>query len=326
MRIIADHIKASVMILADGITPSNTEQGYVLRRLLRRAIMNFRKLGITKTKILDPIAKKVFEIYDDYEHIQKNKQKIVGEIKAEEEKFEKTLEQGLKLFDKITKDKSEISGKNAFLLFQSYGFPLEMTIELASEKKIKVDKKGYLSHFEKHQELSRTATKGKFKSGLSDDSEATTRLHTATHLLLAAMNSILEKPKGVSEIQQRGSNITAERARFDFSYDRKLTDEEVKQIEKQVNDWIKQGDKITREEMTLEEAKASGAAGIFEDKYKGIDKLSIYTVGDGSYSKEICTGPHVKSLKELQDYTFKIKKQKSVGAGVRRVKVVLEKI
>lgn len=316
MRIIADHIKASCFIINDGVTPSNTEQGYVLRRLIRRAIRFGRILGLEKfTKSL---GKVVFKIYDDYPW---NSDRILEELEKEEERFLKTLEQGLKVFEKLSSKK--IEGKEAFLLYQSFGFPIEMTLEEAKSQGLEVDLKGYEEELKKHQELSRTATEGKFKSGLADHSEATTRLHTATHLLLSAMNKVLEIPKGLKEISQRGSNITAERARFDFSYDRKLTDEEVKKIEDLVNSWIKTGSVVKRLEMNLEEARKSGANGVFDEKYKAQDVISVYSIGEGKISHELCTGPHVSSLKDLQDFTFKITKQESVGAGNRRVKVEL---
>jgi len=318
MRIVADHIKAAVFIINDGVVPGNSEQGYVLRRLIRRAIRFGRVLGIElfTTKIADVI----YELYDDY---KLDNDKISLELQKEEENFLRTLEQGLRIFERVTAGKKILSGKDAFLLYQSYGFPIEMTIELAKEKKIKVDEKGYLASLNKHQELSRTSTAGKFKSGLADNSGDTTKLHTATHLLLAAMNKILEKPKGMKEIEQRGSNITSERARFDFSYDRKLTDDEVLKIEDMVNSWIATGVDVDMKEMSLKEAKDSEANGVFEELYKKVKKLSVYFIGGGDISKEICTGPHVKSLKELQGATFKITKQKSVGSGVRRVRVEL---
>ncbi len=320
MRIVADHIKAAVFIINDGVTPSNTEQGYVLRRLIRRAIRYGRILDMEK--FVTEIADAVYPIYKDY---NLNAEKITIELASEEERFLKTLEAGLRVFERLVTDKREISGSDAFLLYQSYGFPIEMTVELAREKKIEVDMKAYEVALNKHQELSRTATAGKFKSGLADHSVETTRLHTATHLLLAAMNKTLPKPKNQNEILQRGSNITAERARFDFTYERKLTDEEVKKIEDLVNSWIKTGADVQRKEMNLEQAKKSGAMGIFEDKYKKEDVISVYSIDHGKISHELCTGPHVKSLKELQGFKFKISEQSSVGAGVRRVKVTLEK-
>ncbi|OYT36906.1 alanine--tRNA ligase [Candidatus Pacearchaeota archaeon ex4484_71] len=308
MRIVADHIKASVFIISDGITPSNTEQGYVLRRLIRRAIRFGRKIGMER--FTKDIAKQVCKIYGDY---NLNTKKIEEELSKEEEKFLKTLEQGLKIFKKIIKREREISGKKAFLLFQSYGFPIEMTLELAKENSIEVNEKEYEKEYEKHKKLSKTASAGKFKSGLADNSEKTTRLHTAAHLLLAALRKTLNK-----DISQKGSNINSERLRFDFNFDRKLTPEEKEKIEEIINEQIKKGVKVKREEMSLAEARKRNATGSFDKKYG--EKVSVYTIGD--FSKEICTGPHVKNTKELGK--FKIIKEESSSAGIRRIKAILE--
>ncbi|MFH1711504.1 MAG: alanine--tRNA ligase [Nanoarchaeota archaeon] len=312
MRIIADHIKASVFLIGDGVVPSNTEQGYVLRRLIRRAVRYGRFLGIENftAKIAEPI----FKIYDDYPNLKNNKDKILKELEKEEENFLKTIEQGIKTFEKIVKDKKQICGKDAFLLYQSYGFPLEMTLELAKEKGIGVNEKECLEEQEKHQELSRTAAEGRFKSGLADNSEATTKLHTATHLLNQALRIVLND----KNIYQRGSNITPERLRFDFNFDRKLTDEEIKEVEYLVNKKIKEKINVVCKEITLEEAKKSGAQGAFEHKYG--EKVKVYTVED--FSKEICAGPHVKNTCELGK--FKIIKEESSSQGVRRIKAILE--
>ncbi|MEK6945352.1 MAG: alanine--tRNA ligase [Nanoarchaeota archaeon] len=314
MRIIADHVKASVFIIAEGITPSNKEQGYVLRRLLRRTIINLRKLGFVGTDLINSIADKVFEIYPDYRILQEKRKFIYEIINKEEEKFEETLEKGLNLLDRLTKDKKNISGKDSFLLFQSYGFPIEMTLELAKEKKIKVSLEDFKEELKKHQELSRTAAEGKFRSGLADHSEATTKLHTATHLLLSALRKVLKDEK----IIQKGSNITSERLRLDFSFDRKLTDEEIKKAEALVNEQIKKKINVVREEMSLVKARKSGALGSFGEKYG--EKVSIYTIGD--FSKEICTGPHVKNTSEIGN--FKIVKEESSSSGVRRIKAVVD--
>ncbi len=310
MRIIADHIKASAMIIADGITPSNLEQGYVARRLIRRAIRYGKNLNMKNftTKIAEP----VFSIYEDYQHLQKNKNKILEELEKEEQRFLETLEKGINIFNKITIDKKQISGKDAFLLYQSYGFPLEMTIELANEKNIKVNKKDYEKELQKHQQLSKTATQVRFKSGLADSGEQTTKLHTATHILAEALREVLKK-----DIQQKGSNITPERLRFDFNFDRKLTNEEKQKIENLVNEKIKQAIPIKCEELTPAEAKKQGAQGVFDTKYG--DKVSVYSIGD--FSKEICAGPHVSNTKELGK--FKIKKEESSSSGVRRIKAEL---
>jgi alanyl-tRNA synthetase len=309
MRIIADHLKASVMIIADGITPGNSEQGYVLRRLLRRAIRYGKQLEIENftTKVAEP----VFKIYDDYDL---NKKQILKEIQKEEENFNLTLEKGLRKFEKVAKDKKEIDCKTAFLLFQSFGFPLEMTIELAKEKGIKVDEKGFTKECAQHQTLSRTASAGKFKSGLADNSEATTKLHTSAHLLLEAIRIVLKD----ENIMQKGSNITPERLRLDFNFDRKVTKEEQQAIEDLVNAEIQKSCEVVREEMSPKEAEKQGALGAFGHKYG--DVVSVYTVGD--FSKEICAGPHIKNTCELGK--FKIKKEQSSSSGVRRIKAVLE--
>jgi alanyl-tRNA synthetase len=311
MRIIADHIKASVFIMADGITPGNKEQGYVLRRLIRRAIKYKKQLGI-KGKISE-IALPLFKIYEDYEHLVKNKQHILNELNQEEERFEKTLEQGISKFKELSKNKKIISGKDAFLLYQSYGFPLEITKELAKENRIKVDEKDFNEELESHQKLSQTAAEGKFKSGLADHSDKTTRLHTAHHLLLAALRKVLG-----NEVLQKGSNITPERLRLDFNFPRKLTDEEIKKIESLVNEQIKRKLDIKIEKKSPSQALKEGALGVFGDKYGEV--VSVYSIGD--FSKEICTGPHVKNTSELGH--FKILKEEASSAGVRRIKAILE--
>ena len=320
MRIIADHIRAATFILGDekSIKPSNVGQGYVLRRLIRRAIRHGKMIGIRElfTKI---ISKKVISIYSDYEELKKNEKLILEEIENEEGKFGKTLEQGLKKFNELSKNKI-ISGKDAFLLFQSYGFPIELTEELAKEKEIKVDSKSYEENYKKHRDLSRTSSSGMFKSGLADSSKNTTKLHTATHLLNEALRIVLKNPN----IKQKGSNINPERLRFDFNFDKKLKEIEIKEIENLVNEKISDGLNIIREEMSLNEALKSGAQSEFGAKYP--EKVSIYTIIDkkgekGWFSKEICTGPHVKNTKEIGK--FKIIKEESVAAGIRRIKAVV---
>jgi alanyl-tRNA synthetase len=309
LRVVADHLRSAVFILVEKVVPSNLEQGYVLRRLLRLAIRRGKLLGI-ENGFTSKIARAVIDTYKkEYPALDKNSSFIISEIDKEEKKFEKTLEKGMRVFEKISGKK--ISGKNAFLLFQSYGFPIEMTEELASEKG--VDVKGYYKELEKHQELSRTATKGKFSSGLADQSEETIKLHTAAHLLHAALIKILG-----SSCNQKGSNITPERLRFDFSFDRKLEEKEVRDIEDLINGQISKKVKVIKKEMNISEAKKSGALGEFENKYG--DKVFVYSVG--KFSKEICSGPHVENTSELG--TFKIVKQKSVGSGVRRIKAILE--
>lgn len=321
MRIVADHIKASAFLLGDDhqIKPSNTSQGYILRRLIRRAIRYGKKLGI-KENFTSKIAKVVSPIYPDYTELQRNHKFIVEQLDEEENKFNQTLEKGLKMFEKIATDKI-LTGKEAFLLFQSYGFPIEFTEELAEEKNIKVDLEEYNEEFKKHQDLSRTSSSGMFKSGLADDSEATKKLHTATHLL----NEALRKVLGDDKVKQKGSNITPERLRFDFSFPRKLTEDEIKQIEKLVNEKIQQGLKVHRTEMPLQQATSSGAQAEFGTKYP--EMVSVYTVEDPKdpkkwFSKEICTGPHVDNTSELGK--FKIIKEESSSAGVRRIKAIVE--
>jgi len=310
MRIIADHIKASVFIIADGVLPSNTGQGYVLRRLIRRAVRYAKKLELKDS--ITQIAEPIFKIYDDYEEL-KNKKDILKIMKEEETKFNKTLDKGLRVFNKIIKNKKTLSGKDAFLLYQSYGFPIEMTEELAREKKIKTNKKEFEKELAKHQKLSRTASKGVFGSGLADQSEKTIKLHTATHLLNEALKKVLDK-----NIKQRGSNITPERLRFDFNFPRKLTEKEIKKIEKLVNKKISQGLKVTSEEVPLKTAIEIGAQSEFNARYPDI--VSVYSIGN--FSKEICTGPHVKNTNEIGK--FKIKKEESSASGIRRIKAVVE--
>jgi len=308
MRIIADHIKASAFIMADGIHPSNSDQGYVVRRLIRRAIRYGRNLNLKN--FTAKVAEPVFKIYDDYEHLQEKRKEILEELKKEEENFLKTIENGMKVFGKL--EEKEISGKNAFLLYQSYGFPIELTVELAKEKHIKIDEKEFEQELKKHQELSKTASAGKFKSGLADNSEQTTKLHTATHLLNEALRQTLDK-----EIKQKGSNITPERLRFDFNFPRKLTLEEIQKVEDLVNHKISENLEIKKEEMSKEKALSSDIQSEFGAKYP--DVVSVYSIGD--FSKEICTGPHVKNTKEIGK--FKITKEESSSAGVRRIKATV---
>jgi len=315
IRIITDHIRASTFILGDdlGIVPSNLDQGYILRRFIRRSIRHGKLLGIEK-EFLTELAKIIIKLHkEDYKELEKNKDTILEELKKEDEKFRKTLEKGLHKFAKFANNKI-ISSKEAFLLFQSYGFPLEMTEELAKEKGIKVDKEGFNKEFQKHQELSRKGAEKRFKGGLGDHSVETTKLHTATHLLNQALREVLKK----QDIFQRGSNITPERLRFDFNFDRKVTKEEQQKVEDWINDRINEQLEVKREEMTIDEAKKKGAQGVFEHKYG--EKVFVYTIGNKSI--EICGGPHVKNIKELGH--FKIKKEESSAAGVRRIKAILE--
>ena len=309
MRIIADHIKASVFIIADGIVTGNAGRPYVLRRIIRRAIVHGKKLGMQN--FTEKVAEPVFEIYDDYKELKKHVEWIKATLKNEESKFNQTLDNGLLMFNKITKDKF-LSGKDAFLLYQSYGFPIELTREMAKDKKIKINEKELESEITRHQELSRTASSGAFKSGLADHSEKTVRLHTATHLLNEVLRAILGP-----EVKQRGSNITPERLRFDFNFPRKLTEKEVEEVESMVNKKIKEAMPVQREEVPLKKALSMGAQAEFGAKYPEI--VSVYFIG--GFSKEICTGPHVKNTKEIGK--FKIIKEESSAAGIRRIKAVV---
>lgn len=312
MRVIADHLRAATFIIGDprGIVPSNTGQGYVLRRLIRRAIRYIRMLGI-QTFVCADIARTIIPLYTYYSELSERQGVIIEALDAEEAKFSRTLEKGLRKFEQISE--KNISGEDAFLLFQSFGFPLEMTVELAEEKGISVDVEGFTAALEKHQELSRTASAGAFKSGLADDSEKTTRLHTATHLLNEALRKVLHE-----DVRQKGSNINPDRLRFDFNFDRKLTPEEVKAVENEVNRVIQEGLSVETFETTPDDAKAQGAQAEFGMKYP--DKVSVYKIGE--YSLEICTGPHVKNTKDIG--TFKILKEESSAAGIRRIKATVK--
>lgn len=321
MRIIADHIKASCFIIADAVIPNNIEQGYVLRKLIRRAVRYGRQLSLEA--FTKEVAFPVFEIYDDYKHLQKNKENVLQELVKEETKFMLTLEKGIKVFEKIAdeilkENKNQISGEDAFLLYQSYGFPIEMTQEFAKEKGINVDVDSFKKEEQKHRELSKTASEGKFKSGLADNSGVTTKLHTATHLLNQTLREVLKK----SDLHQKGSNITPERLRFDFNFNRKLTNEELQKIEELVNKKIKENLPVRAEEMTVEDAKKYGAQGVFESKYQ--EKAKVYFIGKKGeeFSKEICAGPHVSKTGELGK--FKIIKEEPSSAGVRRIRAILE--
>ncbi len=319
MRLVADHIKAAVFIIGDGVAAGNVEQGYILRKLIRRAIRSLRLLGVDIMNIDSTveIAKKVIEIYSDYEHLQIQKDAIFNELKREEDKFQKTLDKGLREFKKMSID-NKISCKEAFFLYQSYGFPLEMIEEMAKEINVEVDVKGFNSECKLHQELSRSSSAGKFKSGLADNSDATKKLHTATHLLNETLRIVLDNP----DVFQKGSNITSDRLRFDFNFDRKLTNEELKRIEDLVNLKIESELPIRCDIMKLDDAKRCGAMGVFDSKYD--DEVKVYSMGaiGKEFSKEICAGPHVKNTNELGH--FKIVKESSSSSGVRRIKAILE--
>ena len=319
MRIIADHIRTAVFILGDeaGIKPSNTDQGYILRRLIRRAIRHAKKLEIDENSNWEVIiANMIIDKYAKYYHeLTKNKDVILEGLTNEKIKFNKTLAKGLKEFEKITSnlDTKTLNKDLAFKLYDTYGFPIELTVELAKEQGINVDVEGFKEKFKAHQELSRTASSGKFKGGLAGDSEKEIKYHTATHLLNAALKVVVDK-----NVHQKGSNITSERMRFDFSCDHKLTDEEKQKTEDLVNQWINEGLDVTITEMSKEEALKSGAECMFIEKYPDI--VTVYSIGD--ISKELCGGPHVKNTSELGK--FKIIKEEASSAGVRRIKAILE--
>jgi len=314
IRIIADHLKTATFILGDerSITPSNLGQGYVLRRLIRKSI-RLAKLMNIKDNFTSGIAKVVIDIYKrEYQELELNKDIIINELNKEEKKFNETLESGLKQFEKLS-SKGTISGKEAFILFSTFGFPFEMTEELAKEKKRKINKKEFDEEFKKHQEISRVGAEKTFKGGLSEASEITAKLHTTTHLLHAALRKVLG-----DKVQQKGSNITPERLRFDFSFDRKLTDDELKKVENIVNEKIKEKLPVIKTIKSTDEAKKEGALAFFGHKYG--DKISIYDIK--GFSKEICMGPHAENTSQLG--RFKIIKEEGVAAGVRRIKAILE--
>ena len=318
MRIIADHLRTAVFISADpaGIKPSNTDQGYILRRLIRRAIRHAKSLGIDINSDWDSqIAKLILSKYNKYyQELVTNENTVIEVLATEKNKFNRTLEKGLKEFKKVTEGKDNIDGTTAFHLFDTYGFPLELTIELANEMGLSVDVEGYKEKFKAHQELSRAGSQEKFKGGLAGNSEIETKYHTATHLLNAALKLVIGP-----EVHQRGSNITVERMRFDFNCDHKLTDEEKAKAERYVNEWIQAGLDVSVEEMNKEMAVASGAECMFIEKYP--DKVTVYTIGD-NISKELCGGPHVKNTSELGH--FKIIKEEASSAGVSRIKAILD--
>lgn len=315
MRIIADHIRTAVFISADpaGIKPSNTDQGYILRRLIRRAIRHAKKLNIDiNSNWEEQIAKLLISKYKKYySKLDSNEAVVLEVLKNEKEKFNRTLEKGLREFAKVSN--KDIDGDVAFHLYDTYGFPIELTEELAHDAGINVDVKGFQEKFKAHQELSRTASAGKFKGGLAGNSEIETKYHTATHLLNAALKVVVGP-----DVHQKGSNITDERMRFDFSCDHKLSDEEKQKTEDLVNEWINEGLDVRVQEMKKEDAIKSGAECMFIEKYPDI--VTVYSIGD--VSKELCGGPHVKNTSELGH--FKIKKEEASSAGVRRIKAILE--
>lgn len=323
IRIIADHIRTATFILGDNakIVPSNTDRGYILRRLIRRAIRCARNLEIANnTNWEEQIANLIIEKYAKYyDELSNNKEFIITELAKEKSKFNKTLEKGLRVFEKETQNVKTIDKDLAFKLYDTFGFPIELTEELAKEKNLEVDIEGFKEKFKAHQELSRTASKGMFKGGLAGDSQIETRYHTATHLLNAALKKVLN-----GDVHQKGSNITNERMRFDFSFDRKLTKEELDQAENLVNEWIQRDLIVTVNEENKMDAVHSGAEAMFIERYPDI--VTVYTISDRTtgevVSKEICMGPHVEHTSEIGK--FKITKEEASSAGVRRIKAVIE--
>ena len=319
MRIIADHMRAAVFISADpaGIKPSNTDQGYILRRLIRRTIRYARKLNIDiNSNWEEEIAKLILDKYEEYySELKQNRNVVLEVLKNEKDKFNRTLEKGLKEFEKIVSNLKEdkLNKDLAFKLYDTYGFPIELTVELASENGIEVDEQGFKEKFKEHQEKSRAGAEAKFKGGLSGDGEMETKYHTATHLLNAALKVVIN-----NDVHQKGSNITAERMRFDFSCDHKMTEEEKKQTEELVNKWIEEDLTVTSIQMSKEDAIKSGAECMFIERYP--DVVTVYSIGE--ISKELCGGPHVERTGKLGH--FKIKKEEASSSGVRRIKAILE--
>lgn len=345
MRIVADHVTAATFIMGDdrGVAPGNVDQGYVVRRLIRRAIRSGKQLGIFKEAWIEEVAVEVIKFYQEiYPELENNRAKLLKELVDEESKFTRTLEQGEKEAEKVFKkylgekvvesliereslaekgehaETNKVSGADAFNLFQTYGFPLEMIEELALERGLVIDRESFSAELEKHQELSRTASAGMFKGGLADASEETTALHSAAHLMLAGLRKVLG-----DHVMQKGSNITAERLRYDFSHAEKMTIEQLAAVEEYVNEAIAKDLPVTMVEMTIEEAKQAGAMGAFENKYG--ERVKVYTMGDDDFvaSKEICGGPHIERTGQLGQ--FKIQKEESSSSGVRRIKAVLLK-
>jgi alanyl-tRNA synthetase len=317
MRVIADHVRTATFILGDthAVTPSNVDQGYILRRLIRRAVRYGRQLGIAGSFTAN-IAREVVDIFGTaYPELRKNSGRITAELNAEEDKFSRTLQNGLREVERVRgeiKASGEIPGETAFYLYESFGFPRELTEEVLGRK---VDDASWTAAMKAHQDRSRQGAERKFKGGLADHSWMSTRYHTATHLLHKALRSVLG-----THVEQRGSNITSDRMRFDFSHPQKMTPEEVLRVEGIVNDAIARDLPVHYEEMTVDEAKARGAIGLFEDRYG--DKIKVYVVGD--FSTEICGGPHVGHTAQIG--RFKIVKEEASSAGVRRIKAVLENV
>ncbi|HJN85107.1 MAG TPA: alanine--tRNA ligase [Patescibacteria group bacterium] len=319
MRIIADHIRSSLLLINDGATPSNKDQGYIVRRLIRRAVRQLLNLGVEVGGV-EPIAIAAIDtLAEAYPELVTKKTELIDVLKNEEAKFGKTLKKGLKEFEKMFASAGHVSGEEAFALYSTFGFPLELTEELVREKGADVDIDTFKSEFVKHQDLSRAGAGQKFAGGLADHSEESMKLHTATHLLHKALRMVFGDHVG-----QKGSNITQERLRFDFSHDTKMTDDQRHEVETIVNEAISKDLPMTFQDMTVEEAKEAGAIGLFEDKYAQMEgKVKVYTAGDDSevFSREICGGPHVDKTGKLG--AFAIKKEEASSAGIRRIKAVI---
>jgi alanyl-tRNA synthetase len=318
-RVVADHMRGAVFMIGDGVLPANTDQGYVLRRLIRRAVQHMDKLGISEGKTLTTIAGRVIDVYKDhYGALDALRSRIEGTLSEEEAKFRKTLVSGTKEFEKMLDKKGAIDGEDGFILFSTYGFPIELTEELAHERGMAIDRRGFEEKMEEHRAGSRAGSEQKFKGGLADGGEVTTMLHTATHLMLAGLRKYLG-----DHVHQAGSNITSERTRFDFTHGEKVSSEILKKVEDYVNEAIQKGARVSIEPMPKEKARSMGVEGSFWEKYP--DVVNVYTVkaSDGTvYSQELCGGPHVESTADIKG-VFTIVKEEASSAGVRRVKAVL---
>lgn len=314
-RVVLDHIRAATFLIADDVFPSNKDQGYFVRRLVRRAVRFAKNLGV-ENALASRVAEAYIETYKDaYPQLAEKRDVILSELEKEEAKFAKTLEKGMREFNKLWEKQGSITGDDAFNLYQTYGFPLELTEEIAAEHGQEIDRVAFKAEFDKHKNLSRAGSAGKFAGGLADDSEETKRLHTATHLLHQALRTVLG-----DHVEQKGSNITAERLRFDFSHPEKMTPEQKEEVEKLVNAQIDAALPISFALMSPEAAKDAGAIGLFEDKYANMGgQVKVYSMGD--FSKEICGGPHVDNTSDLG--SFKIKKEQASSAGIRRIKAIL---
>lgn len=316
-EIIADHLRGSIFLIADGAFPSNKDQGYYLRRLVRRAMIYLGKINIGNDKLAGIVSLVVKNMSEYYDYLLEKEAAILKILAEEITKFDRTINKGVKYFNDLQIEDNTISGLDIFTLFTSYGFPVELVEEMAEERHYELDMADYERRFKEHQELSRQGAEQKFKGGLADSQEATVKLHTATHLLHKALREVLGP-----QVEQKGSNITADRLRFDFVYGEKMTPEQIQQVEDLVNQYIQTGAPVQCDEMTVDEALSSGSIGLFKERYD--EKVTVYTVaaGDDLISKEICRGPHVSNLKELGH--FKIKKEESSSAGIRRIKAILE--